>query len=112
MSRATVIGKQAVTDETFIRAAYDTLRDAEVVHQVVATVRLLPGPRRGVWTIETALIGRRPLDHQRTIARVTGDYPNSRAATLSAYLFAQANTVMQMAENVRAEEDACARKLA
>lgn len=98
MTRVSNFRRSSQSDEDFTRAAWDLLRDIEKSTYSEVKVQLKADLRRGVWTVETDVWVERVEGKPYSICRHKGEYPNSRAASFSAYLFAHMNTLAQMAE--------------
>lgn len=103
MSRASNLTKQQSTEVEFTRAAWDMFRDTELEYSVQIALEVVPTAQRGVFYIGIQARSTAIEEKGRRLAYVQGSYPNSRAGTLSAYLFALSNSLAQMVENVREE---------
>jgi hypothetical protein len=104
MSRSSNYQKQADSDETFTRAAWETCADTEETAGVVIMWELRMHKQRGVWSLKATALSTRHDDRGRTVASDSGTYPNARAGALSSYLYALSNTVAMMVESARADE--------
>lgn len=96
--------RQSDSEYTFTRAAWEMLRDAEVAYCVQCALEVVPTAQRGVFYIGIQARSTATEEKGRRVAFVQGSYPNGRAATMSAYLFALANSLAQMCESVRHED--------
>lgn len=99
MREAFKAGRQAKEDESFTLAAWDMLRDAEIESHgtVVITVRL--SGRRGVFVLDSAVEATTgPLQARRPV-KATGEYPNARAGSFAAFLFAHATSLAGLVEH-------------
>ena len=105
MSRSSGFKRQADTDETFSRAAWDTCKDLEIAYRAHVLWEIDLDSQKGVWRLRVRAESRVVGERGRQLACTSGEYPNSRAGTMSAYLFALANTLSQMVSSVRAEDD-------
>jgi len=88
----------------FARAAWETLRDMEIECKCAADIRMIPTMQRGVFFVAIEATSTTAGEQPRKLAAIQGSYPNARAATLSAYIFALANSLAQMVTNCREEE--------
>jgi hypothetical protein len=96
--------RQSDTEYTFTRAAWETLRDTELSYGVRCSLEVVPTAQRGVFYVGIQAWSTNTEEDGRRIACVQGSYPNGRAGTLSAYLFALSNSIAQMCDSVRAED--------
>jgi hypothetical protein len=97
MSRGSDFRRYSEGDETFTRAAWDAARDAEEMWDARFEVVLSPSRRKGVWNATARLQNCNADGSPRSLVVQVGDYPNSRAAALSSFLYAEANKVLIMA---------------
>lgn len=104
MSRASGFKRSSDSDETFTQAAWDAAKDAEELLHGRVEVLLTPSKRRGVWNVTVRLQNCNEHDIMRTFIVLVGDYPNSRAAALSSFLYAEMNKMLLMAAQKHAIE--------
>lgn len=97
MARSSNWSRQAQSDEDFTRAAYDLLRDIERSTYSKVRIELRADLQRGVWEVYSMVLVEREEGRQEVLCGWSGYYPNSRAASFAAYLFAHMNTLAQMA---------------
>jgi hypothetical protein len=105
MSRKSNHERQHETEESFAKAAWEVFVDTEVRFVVRVEVQLVPTNQRGVFFVGVTARSMAAHDPERRLAYVQGSYPNGRSLTLSAYLFGLANSIGQMVEAVRAEQE-------
>lgn len=91
-------------DEEFARATTDMIKDTEIGTRVKVEMRLTQSYQRGVLRVESVARSSIEGENERQIAKTITHYPNERAGSLVAHLFACANTIAQMCESVRQEE--------
>lgn len=84
--RGKVHGSQS--DEEFVRAADEVLRHLELEHGLAPVVNMTTSIRRTVVSIRIVARNRGSSDPERVVAAVQGEFPNSRASTLAAYVYA------------------------
>lgn len=104
MSRKDNYTRQHETECEFTRAAWEMVRDTELGCSVRIVVDMVPTGQRGVFYIGMRALSTLEEEKNRQVGFVQGSYPNGRAGTLSAYLFAVSNSLAQMCTNVRATE--------
>jgi hypothetical protein len=105
MGRKSNHDQQHDSEYHFAKAAWEAFRDMEGTHNVQVEIQLVPTSQRGVFFVGVSARSRLVSDTERRLAYIQGSYPNGRSLTLSAYLFGLANSLGQMVEAVRAEQE-------
>jgi hypothetical protein len=105
MTRKSNHERQHETEESFAKAAWEGFVETEVEGNVRVEIQLVPTNQRGVFFVGVTAWSLRAGDQARKVASIQGSYPNGRSMTLSAYLFGLANSLGQMVEAVRAEQE-------
>lgn len=103
MTRASNWSRQHQSDEDFTRSAWDLARDAELTTGGVVRVHLWLSQQRGVWIASSAILVGVGSPQAGLLARTESSYPNARAASLAAFLFAQMNSLAQVGESAHAD---------
>jgi len=104
MTRASNWSRQHQGDEDFTRAAWDMARDVELTVRGVVRVEMHISEQRGVWIVKSIVDVGPERGVRGVMARAESSYPNSRAASLAAFLYANMNSLGQMAESAHADE--------
>lgn len=75
------------SDEEFVRAADEVLRHIQAEHGCAAVAAIGTSERRTVVMIAITAHRTGAGDRDAVVAAVKGEFPNSRAATLAAYVY-------------------------
>lgn len=87
-------------DEEFVRAADEVVRHIGVEHACVAVARLGASEQRTVLAIRVTAMSTATDSLGAQVAAVEGHFPNSRAATLAAYVFALLTSLDHMLDSI------------
>ena len=93
-------------DEEFVRAADEVLRHIAQVHGLHATVQAVSSERRTVVRVSVTAHAQEKGGTIRAVAAVSDDFPNARASTLAACVFA---LTVKLDHVIDAGEEALAR---
>jgi len=88
----------------FTRAAYDEVRDSEIMYAVHFDLRLETGYQKGIWCVRIRAMDLLDNAGGRKMASWEGTWPNSMAQTFEAFLYGAVHRVARMVEEVRNRE--------
>lgn len=81
------------SDEEFVRAADEVMRHIGIEHGCVVTAVVSSSVRRTVVSVALVAHPAEGNDRERVQAATRGEFPNSRASTLAAYIYALSVTL-------------------
>lgn len=89
----------------FGHSMWDVLVDLENDNPITVELRISPSRRRRVVQVSAVATHIRPGAPPAEVCRVQGEYPNSRASTLVAYLFWLVNQLARQVEDWRRDQE-------
>jgi len=97
-------------DETFFRAAWDTVAECERDHDVMVETELTPTKRKGVWLFTAVAVEMRPGPMMaRPIVQYKVEFPNSSNLFFGGFLFSATQKLDGLVHAYRQSEQSAPR---